>query len=79
MAELTQIEVERGDLPYPQKIRAVEVFYRYLWNERATTKTPFNEGPESGADYVLEHIRGALLQAKNPMQAKAFQSDILDI
>jgi hypothetical protein len=78
LAEFIRVEVERGDLPYPQKIRAVDIFYRYLWNERAALKTPFNDGPESGADYVLKHILGAIEQAKGSLRTKEFQPDILD-
>jgi len=78
LGELIKIEVERGDLSYPQKIRAVDIFYRYLWNERAALKTPFNDGPESGADYVLKHILGAIEQAKGSLRTKEFQPDILD-
>lgn len=78
LADLMRIEVERGDLPYPQQIRAVDIFYRYLWEQREVARTPFRDGPESGADYVLGHILATIQREKNPIRVKEFQPDILD-
>lgn len=78
LGDLVKIEAERGDLEFHQKVRAVEIFYRYLWKERAAAITPFNAGPVSGADYVLDHIRGAIEQTKNPAKARPQADDILD-
>jgi len=78
LGDLVKIEAERGELEFPQKIRAVDTFYRYLWNERAAATTPFNDGPESGADYVLGHIEGAIEQTKNPLKGRVRTDDILD-
>jgi hypothetical protein len=79
LAELLRMEVQRGDLIYPQRMRAVDTFYRYLWNERASAGTPFDDEPHSGADYVLRHIRESLEQAKNPTKVREFEADILDV
>lgn len=78
LGDLVKIEAERGELEFHQKVRAVESFHRYLWNERAAATTPFNEGPDSGADYVLGHIRGAIEQTKNPSKGRMQTDDILD-
>ena len=66
LGELVKIESERGELEYYQKIRAVDTFHRYLWKLRSVSKTPFNDGVESGAGYILEHIRIAIVQTKYP-------------
>jgi hypothetical protein len=79
LAELTKMEIERNDLQYFQKIRALEIFHRYLWGEHASATTPFNEGPHSGADYALEHIRVAIAQARNPSKTRESSEDILDL
>jgi hypothetical protein len=78
LAELLRIEIQRGDLQFHQKIRTVDIFYRYLWEKRASAKTPFDDEVHSGADYVLQHIREALEQAKNPQKVREFEADILD-
>jgi hypothetical protein len=77
LGELVRIESERGELDFFQKVRVVELFYHYLWNERAVAKTPFNAGPDSGADYVLRHIGGALDQIKN--RSRPTELDPLDL
>ena len=79
LAELLKIEIQRGDLQYQQKIRTFDVFYRYLWDARASAETPFDDEPHSGADYVLQHIRESLEQAKNPATVRQFEADILDL
>ena len=79
LAELVKIESDRGELDFYQKIRTVDIFYRYLWRERDMAKTPFNAGPDSGADYVLRHIRGALEQTKNQSRPRATELDPLDL
>jgi hypothetical protein len=79
LAELVKIESDRGELDFHQKLRAVDIFYRYLWSERDSAKTPFNDGPVSGADYVLSHIHGAYEQTKNPSRMRAVQEDVLDL
>ena len=80
LADLIKIEAEVGELQFHQKMRAVEIFFRYLWQERQAAITPFNEGPDSGADYVLSHIQGAIEQTKNPYKARMKDKgeDILD-
>ena len=80
LADLIKIEAEVGELQFHQKMRAVEIFFRYLWQERQAAITPFNEGPDSGADYVLSHIHGAIEQTKNPYKARMKDKgeDILD-
>ena len=78
LAELVRNEAARGALNLQQKIRAVDIFYRYLWNERQTSITPFNEGPESGADYVLSHVRLALEQTRNAAKPTEVAEDPLD-
>lgn len=79
LAELVKIEAARGELDYHQQIRAVDIFYRYLWSERTTSTTPFNEGPESGADYVLPHIRSAIELRRNPSKVRrTVDADVLD-
>jgi len=80
LADLVKIEAEVGELQFHQKMRAVEIFFRYLWHERQAAITPFNEGPDSGADYVLSHIQGAIEQTKNPYKARMKDKgeDILD-
>jgi hypothetical protein len=78
LAELVKFESERGELDFHQKIRAVDIFYRYLWSERAASTTPFNDGPDSGADYVLGHMHGAIEQMRSPSKARAREEDVLD-
>jgi hypothetical protein len=78
LGDLVKIEAERGELDFHQKVRAVEIFYRYLSNERLAATTPFKGAPESGADYVLGHIRGAIAQTKNPSTERMRTDDILD-
>lgn len=79
IAELVRIELERGEVNYFQKTRAVDAFLRYLWEERSQTKTPFSDSIETGADYVIGHIREALEQAKNPSKVREFEPDALDL
>jgi hypothetical protein len=79
LAELTKLEVERGDIQSLLKIRAVDTFHAYLWREHETAITPFNKGSHSGADYVLEHMRIATLQARNPSKIRESSEDILDL
>ena len=79
LAELTKMEVERGTLEYFQKIRAVDIFHRYLWEQRQSAVTPFNDSSQSGADYVLDHIRIAAVQARNPLRKTDTSEDILDL
>ena len=78
LSELVKNEAARGELDVHQKIRAVDIFFRYLWSERQALITPFNEGPESGADYVLSHIRLALEQTKNASRPTEVEEDSLD-
>lgn len=78
LAELVKVEATRGELDFHQKVRAVDVFWRYLWDERQSLITPFNEGKISGADYVLEHIRSALEKTKFKQRPTAVDEDILD-
>jgi hypothetical protein len=78
LADLVEIESERGKLNFFQKYRAVDTLYRYLWSEREAAKTPFNDGPGSGADYVLKHIRQALKQAKFSSRRAPLEEDVLD-
>ncbi len=80
LADLVRIEAGVGELQFHQKVRAVEIFFRYLWQEKQAAITPFNEGPDSGADYVLNHIQGAIEQTKNPHKARMKDKgdDILD-
>jgi hypothetical protein len=78
LAELVKLESERGELDFHQKIRAVDILYLYLWNERTASTTPFNDGPDSGADYALAHIRGAIEQMRNPARARVLEDDVLD-
>jgi hypothetical protein len=78
LAELVKIESDRGDLQFYQKVRAVDLFWRYLWDERQQLITPFNEGKVSGADYVLEHIRSALEKTKFRQRSHGEEVDILD-
>jgi len=51
-----------------------------IWHERQAAITPFNDGPESGAEYVLGHIQESIETTKNPLKArtKARVEDILD-
>jgi len=79
IADLLRIELERGDVQYFQKIRAVDAFLRYLWEEHSNAKTPFSDSVDTGAEYVMRHIHEALEQAKNPSKAKEFEPDILDL
>jgi hypothetical protein len=78
LGDLVKIEAERGELAFHQKLRAVEIFYKYLLSERAAITTPFNDGPDSGADYVLGHIGGAIEQTKNPSKPRVREDDMLD-
>jgi hypothetical protein len=78
LGDLVKIEAERGELDFHQKVRTVEIFYRYLQSERAAATTPFKGGPDSGADYVLGHIRDAIEQTKNPSRGRTRADDILD-
>jgi hypothetical protein len=78
LAELVKIESDRGELQFYQKVRAVELFGRYLSDERQALITPFNEGKVSGADYVLEHVRSALEKTKYRQRFSAIEDDILD-
>jgi hypothetical protein len=77
LGDLVGIESKRGELDWHQKLRAVDTFYRHLWNERQKATTPFNEGPQSGADYVLHHILGTIQLARNS-RAQPSTQDILD-
>jgi hypothetical protein len=67
-----------GELDDFQKYRAVDTFYRYLWNAREAARTPFSQESESGADYVLKHMRDALRRAKYPSKNKPSEEDPLD-
>jgi len=66
-------------LKFYQKVRAVDTFHRYLWERRQQAVTSFNEGPESGADYVLAHIKGAIEQTKESSESRSYEEDLLDI
>lgn len=77
LGELVGMESEREELDFYQKLRAVDTFYRYLWDERKKVTTPFNEGPQSGADYVLQHILSAIELTRNS-RARPSAQDILD-
>ncbi len=79
LAELVRFESERGELDFFQKYRAVDTFHRYLWSERKATKTPFSDGPESGADYILNHIHAALRRTKYSSRTNAAEVDPLDL
>ena len=79
LAELTKMEVERGGLEHFQKIHAVDIFHTYLWKEHEAAITPFNEGSNSGANYVLDHIRVAAILARNPLRKTNTSDDILDL
>jgi hypothetical protein len=78
LSEPVKNETIRGNLDLHQKIRAVDILYRYLWNERQASVTPFNDGPLSGADYVLTHIRQALEQTKSLARPTEVAEDPLD-
>lgn len=80
LADLVKIEAQRGELQFHQKLRAVEIFFLYLSQERRDAITPFNEGETSGAEYVLAHIQGAIDQTKYPHKVRTRQSveDMLD-
>jgi len=78
LSELVRNEAARGQLDLHQKVRAVDIFYRYLWSERQASKTPFNDGPESGAEYVLTHIRQALEQRRSAAKPNEIEEDPLD-
>jgi hypothetical protein len=78
LAELVSIEMTKPDLEFQQKLRAVEIFNRYLKNERQRLVTPFNEGDVSGADYVLSHMTKALSVAKFGPRANTAEPDALD-
>jgi len=73
----TEAFSQRGELDFHQKLRAVDAFYRYLWNERNKGTTPFNEGPQSGANYVLQHILSAIDQIRH-LKSRSIEQDILD-
>jgi hypothetical protein len=77
LGELVGMESERGELDFYQKLRAVDTFYRYLWNERKKVTTPFNEELQSGAAYVLQHILSAVELTRNS-RAWSSTQDILD-
>lgn len=79
LGELVKLEAQRGELEFYQKVRAVDIFHRYLWEQRQQAMTPFNEGPESGADYVLAHIMGAIEQTKGSSKSRSSEEDLLDI
>lgn len=79
LAELVNIEADRGGLQYYQMVRAVDLFWHYLSAERQSLTTPFNEGTVSGADYVLEHFRSALEKTKYRQKSMSTDEDILDI
>jgi len=79
IADLVRIESVRGELDFHQKVRAVDTFYRYLWTQRNAARNPFNQGPESGADYVLGHVRGALEQTRGQSKSRVIDHDILDL
>ena len=77
LGDLVGTEAQRGELDFHQKLRAVDTFYRYLWNERNKGTTPFNEGPQSGANYVLQHILSAIEQIRH-LKSRSTEQDILD-
>lgn len=79
IAELLKIELQHGDVNFFQKIRVVDAFFRYLWEERSQAKTPFSDSVDTGADYVMSHIREAVEQAKNPSKGKEPEPDVLDL
>ncbi len=56
LAEFLNKENVRGDLTADEKMRAVEILYKYLRHEkqRLKNRAPFVEAGETGASYVLE-------------------------
>ena len=78
LGALVQMEMQRGDIDVLQKVRAVDIFHRYLWTQKESLLTPFREGVKSGADYVLGHIMNALAHARNARAGLIESEDLLD-
>ena len=62
LADFLNRENVRGELTAHEKMRAVEIFFRYLKAEKQRLKSgaPFVEAGETGAFYVLERIESSL-------------------
>jgi hypothetical protein len=78
LADLVKIEMTKSDLDLHQKVRAVDIFMRYLWEERQRLITPFNDGDVSGADYILSHMSRSLRLAKYGSKPDSTEPDVLD-
>lgn len=78
LADLVRSEMAKNELDLHQKVRAVDIFMRYLWDERQRLTTPFNEGDISGADYVLSHMSKSLRLAKYGSKSNPAEPDTLD-
>lgn len=78
LADFVKIESARGDLAPFQRIRAVEIFREYLTTQFRSNTTPFVIPNDSGAQYVLKHIDGAIEHDTNVHVNIPSQADVLD-
>lgn len=73
-----KMEIDRGDIDILQKVRAVDAFHRYLWEQSRVLATPFHQEGQTGADYVLNHMKYAVTHAKNARTSISDLDDGLD-
>jgi hypothetical protein len=78
LADFIRNENTRGELSGYQKVRAVEVFYEYLQSQRKANATPFSTAQQTGAEYILSQMHGAIQHATNAGRGVSADQDPLD-
>jgi hypothetical protein len=78
LADYVRIEMARGRTNIYQRVRAVETLYAYLLRQREAQIAPLPHSADTGTDYVLKQIDGALKHFRN-VNTKADGPDLLDL
>ncbi len=77
LADILKIEEARGEVGGHQKVRAVDIFFRYLVRQKRLQRTPLTVSPETGSAYILAKIEEALRHFRNA-GAIVKEADVLD-
>jgi hypothetical protein len=78
LGDFVKNESIRGRLGSHQRVRAVEIFYKYLSEQRNANSTPFSKSEDTGAAYVLAHIAEGIEHFHNVHASSSGGVDLLD-
>jgi hypothetical protein len=79
LADVIRNESVRGGISSYQTVEPVELFLRYLDEERQFLSNPFLESVETGRHYVLAGIKDALDRFRNVNVRPPAERDVLDL